>query len=260
VLYIDFGPKLSGESVRALDAPLPPQVAAVRLPAGLKPTVVIDAGHGGNDGGAQGFVGEDEVVLAIALKLRNLLESQGMDVILTRDDDVFLTLAERARFATTERNVFVSIHANSAPDRKANGIETWVFGQPLNDSQIDIAITENGGGAIGEELTRQAQEVANSIAGDILREDQLRFSLNLAEHVQEQLIGATDARDRGVRQNVFYVIKNARIPASLVEVGFVSNPEEGEKLGTAAYQEKLATALANGISNFFDSGGALARR
>src|SRR5690606_16777481 len=201
-----------------------------------------------------------QVVLSVALKLKQRLEAAGLEVILTRDTDVFLTLQQRSEFATTERNIFVSIHANSAPNNKAQGIETWVFGEPLDPALIERAIRENGGGAVGEELTQAARQVANQLAFDILREAQFNLSLSLAESVQSHLVSKTGATDRGVRSNLFYVIRTARIPAILVELGFVNHPEEGPRLADAAYQARLADGLADGILAFLRNGGSLANR
>ncbi len=262
-LYVDFAPDLAGNAVTALTPP--PQAAEAAAPALLsvpehRQVVVIDAGHGGHDPGATGQAVEKQVVLAVALELKRILEAEGVQVILTRDSDTFLTLQQRSLFATPERNIFVSIHANSAAKTSASGIETWVFGEPLDPSNIDRAIEENGGGAEGQALTDEALRSARDLAADILREAQLNYSLTLAETVQRNLVSATGARDRGVRANLFYVIRNARIPAILVEIGFTSNPEEGRKLGTTAYQQKLAQALADGLLEFLRGGGMVARR
>lgn len=275
VFYVDVAaglrePVVASGSAGTASAPRPPAVAEragavseplIGVPAEpLRKVVVIDAGHGGRDSGTvSSWARENTVALAVALELRNVLEAEGVDVILTRDDDTFLTLQDRSRFATTERNAFVSIHANAAPSRSAQGIETWVFGRPLDSSQIDQAIRENGGGDVGQALTDEAAEQAN-IAGEIVRQNQLTYSLNLAEAVQSRLVDVTGARDRGVRQNLFYVIRTARIPAILVEVGFISNPDEGPKLATERYQRTLARALADGILEFLESGGAIASR
>lgn len=271
-LYVDFGPGLRGESVAQLVtervdepmalAPAPPPSRGTAQQF----TVVLDAGHGGKFKGAQGYAAEEQVVLAVTLKLKALLEREGVNVILTRDRDVHLDevyardLAARAAFATPDRNLFVSIHANAATNSSAHGIETWVFGEPLDPSLIERAIRENGDGAEGEALTREALRAANDPATLVLRETQLNYSLRLADAVQSSLVSATGARDRGVRQNVFYVIKNASTPAILVELGFVSNPDEGRKLATASYQDLLAAALLDGIMEFLTNGGTVARR
>lgn len=260
-LYVDFAPGRRGEAVTALGQPVAegPQALA-EAPQGRQ-IVVIDAGHGGHDPGASSrYAVESRVVLDVALKLKRRLEAAGLEVILTRDRDVFLTLQQRSEFATTDRNIFVSIHANSAQSSSAEGIETWVFGEPLDPALIERAIRENGGGTVGEELTREARRVADQLAFDILREMQLNLSMALAESVQSHLVGATGAKDRGVRSNLYYVLRNARIPAILVEIGFVNHPHEGPRLTDSAYQDRLADGLAEGILAFLRNGGAIARR
>ena len=271
VLYVDFGPSLQGPSAETLQtnaqiAEAQPAAQEVRTPTGMKHTVVIDPGHGGRDPGAQGYASEEEVVLAIGLKVRDLLEQRGIEVILTRDGDYSLTdekrtdLAARADLATSDKhNLFVSIHANAVDDPRAQGVETWVFGEPLDDSLVGLAVEENGGGALGAELTEAAQDAAG-IEGELFREEQLNYSWTLANMVQQRMVTATGAIDRGVQKNVFYVVRNTRTPAILVETGFVSNPEEGSKLATDAYQTTLAEAIAEGIINFFEQGGVFAQQ
>lgn len=260
-LYIDFAPDLHDEPVTALNRPAANEPQALAQAPQLNRIVVIDAGHGGHDPGASSsYVTEKRVVLAVALMLKDRLERQGLEVILTRDHDTFLSLQQRSAFATTDRNLFVSIHVNSTERGQAEGIETWVFGEPLNPSLIDRAIRENGGGTVGEDLTEVARQTANELAADILRESQLNYSLALAETVQSHLVRATGAKDRGVRANLFYVIRTARIPAILVELGFVNHDSEGPKLANSDYQETLADALADGIMAFLSGGGMLAKQ
>jgi len=261
-LYVDFAAGLAGVAVTEVgQAPADAGPQALAAAPEMRQVVVIDAGHGGHDPGASSrHAVEEHVVLSVALKLKSRLEAAGLEVILTRDHDTFLTLQQRSGFATPERNIFVSIHANSAASGNANGIETWVFGEPLDPSLIDRAIEENGGGELGQELTEVARQQANQLAADILQEAQLNYSLSLAESVQGHLVEATGARDRGVRANLFYVIRTARIPAILVELGFVSNSEEGGRLASDSYQDTLAQGLASGILAFLQGGGMLAHR
>jgi len=156
ILFIDFAPDLQGESAAALtqapSAAQPPAQLPVENPTALNPAahkkvVVIDAGHGGKDPGTVSpYIHEKDVVLPVALRLKTLLEAQGIEVIMTRHDDTFIPLPERSHHATPEVNLFISIHANAAPSTGASGIETWVFGEPLRDDLIALAIVENGGG------------------------------------------------------------------------------------------------------------------
>ncbi len=265
-LFIDFAPQLSGQAVSSADTivvePIPAATVAgtidTLLPSNGRKVVVIDPGHGGRDPGAvSNHAVEKEVVLSISLKLRDLLESQGIEVIMTRDRDEYLSLERRSSYATTNINLFVSVHANSVSQNAANarGIETWVFGEPLDEALLALAILENGGGQEGLARTEEARNIANDLAGQIFRQEQLRLSLDLADTVQRNMVNATGAKDRGVRENVFYVIRTARAPAILVEVGFVSHSEEGQRLASTDYQRLLAEALADGIVGFMNHGG-----
>lgn len=272
-LVVDLGPELRAENlpVSAMADATPQErvqemAAAVQRPRSNGYTVVIDPGHGGHDGGASGQSAgwnEKQVVLAISLKLRDILRERGVEVIMTRDGDSYLPLGDRASMATNDRNVFVSVHANGATNRKANGIETFVFGVPLDNATLQQAIRENAGAEgreAGERRTQEALEVANSIAGNIFRQEQLISSKALAAVVQRKMVGATGWTDRGVKENAFAVLRTARTPAILVEVGFMTNPEEGRKLATEAYQVKLARAIAEGVLEFLDQGGQLSAR
>ncbi|ADI15950.1 cell wall hydrolase/autolysin [Truepera radiovictrix DSM 17093] len=266
VLYIDFAPEKRGEAVARLQD-LPRRTASapvrsVRRPEHVPKTVVIDPGHGGHDPGAVSrYVVEKDLVLAVGLKLEALLEARGINVVMTRRDDTFVDLETRAEFAIpSEHNLFISLHANSVADSTAHGIETWVFGKPQDESLINLAILENGGGGLGRARTAQAQEIAASISGDLLREENLSFSMMFAEALQNELVFATESENRGVRQNYFSVLRNARVPAVLVELGFVNHPVEGPRLASEAYQTLLAEALAEGIEAFLNGGGDLALR
>ena len=278
-LYVDFGPGLSGSAVAQLvtdiaaapttlaQAGQPLAVAPAQPPA--RPVVVLDAGHGGKFAGSHnGNWHEEDIVLSVTLIAKQLLEEAGVEVILTRNSDIHLSpdyqgdLSARAAYATNERNMFVSIHTNSFNGSGAEGIETYVFGEPLNPRLIEQAIEENGGGdrSLGQALTEEAIRIANSDAGRILRETQLNYSRRLAYAVHASLVDSTDAVDRGVKQAPFYVIRNARTPAILVELGFISNPEEGRRLASESYQRQLAEALVEGILAFLETGGTLAVR
>lgn len=222
--------------------------------------VVLDAGHGGIDSGAVGFVVEKEVTLDLVLRVQSLLQKEGVEVILTRSADTHLArdkaadLGMRADMANSKRTLFVSIHVNSAP-HIAQGIETYYFGNTIDPSLLAQVIRENGGGELGRRLTREAQSVGERLVRDLIAQSNLKFSRQLAQYVHNSLLQATGAVDRGVRQAPFYVIRNARIPAILVEVGFANHPVEGRRLQTDEYRQTLAEALAQGILRFLNNGG-----
>ena len=274
VLYIDFASDLQGETAEPLTetvstGPVTPAttetVVATKAPAAAKKVVVIDPGHGGKFAGAHGYVKEEDVVLQVALKLEALLEQQGVTVLLTRDSNTELDpkyradLSARGILASPETNLFISIHANAATS-SASGVETWVFGEPIDDSYIALAIKENGGGDVGAAITQEVSEDAQNVMGDIVRQGQLSYSLKLAEMVQEGMVEVTGAKDRGVRKTYLQVLSQARTPAVLVEIGFVSNPDEGPKLASDGYQGELAQGLADGILAFLNQGVPVASR
>lgn len=224
-------------------------------------TVVLDAGHGGIDSGAVGYVTEKAVTLDLALRVRRVLQASGVRVVLTRDRDKHLSadkatdLGMRAAMANSKRTLFTSIHVNSSV-RPAQGIEVYYFGNTIDNSLLDQVIRENGGGDLGKRLTRESQSVAERFVSDLIAQSNLKFSRQLASYVHSTMLQATGAVDRGVRSAPFYVIRNARIPAILVEVGFANHDVEGRKLGTEDYRQTLANSIAKGILRFLDNGSA----
>jgi N-acetylmuramoyl-L-alanine amidase len=231
-------------------------LTSARIPPKRVPTVVIDPGHGGMDPGMSGFVREKIVTLSVSLKLRALLQNAGIKVVMSRTGDYAwqgrgcnkaCDLKKRADLASTDRNVFVSVHVNSGG---GYGIETFVFGEPLGNEALRQAERENGGGAIGRELTRQARETARSLVNDQLAQDNLRLSSTLAYSVQRNLIAQSGSRSLGVKRNSLAVLRRARIPAILAEVGFGDHTIEGKNLASSAYQNKLALGLSKGIRAF----------
>ena len=231
-------------------------LTASRIPPKRIPTVVIDPGHGGIDPGMSGYVREKTVTLSISLKLRALLQKAGIKVVMSRTGDYAwqgrgcnkaCDLKKRADLASTDRNVFVSVHVNSGGGR---GIETFVFGEPLGMEALRQAERENGGGAIGRELTRQARDTARSLVNDQLAQDNLKLSSTLAYSVQRNLIAQSAARSLGVKSNSLAVLRRARIPAILAEVGFGDHAIEGKNLASNSYQNKLALGLSKGIRAF----------
>lgn len=249
-------------AARAPTSPAASPAAVITRPVSrqaARPRVVLDPGHGGNDPGmASAWVREADVNLAVALLVRQELVRRGVDVVMTRNSDRHLNadkrkdLDMRSRLATTGTvSAFVSIHTNAASPQ-AQGIETFYFGQPLAGQGRSTAVFENGGGAVGEALTRRMTSSAQGMLGDLLAQAKLSFSRQLAQQVQSNLIRATGAVNRGVRTDAFYVISNPTTPAILIELGFGSHPGEGPKLAQPAYQQRLAGAIANALLAFLN--------
>ncbi len=217
--------------------------------------IVLDPGHGGKDPGAEGANGlqEKHIVLSIAKKLQKRLEDElGVRVLLTRNDDSFISLKERTAFANrNDADLFVSIHTNAAENKKAHGIEVYYLSEAKNDESRAAQALEN---AVVEEFEGQdalrEYTQADYVISDLIQSAQLIESINLAYKFQNNLIIESQARDRGVKSANFYVLRGAYMPSVLVELGFISNFDEGKKLNEDSYQDKLIESLFYGIKSF----------
>ncbi len=205
------------------------------------------------------WIMEKEVTLDVALRVRDKLQARGVKVILTRERDTQISadltsdLDARSRLANNGKvGAFISIHVN-AGNPEAQGIETYYFGAPMVGTSRNLAVTENGGGSLGLELTQRASNTAQNLLGDLLSQTKLAFSRDLAAKVQQQLLSATGAVNRGVRSDTFYVIRNPTTPAILTEIGFGSSPDEGPKLALPAYRDRIAAAIADAVASYLHS-------
>ena len=227
------------------------------LPALAGPLVVIDPGHGGSQDGAASLTGlkEKTIALELALRLKVALElTLHARVRLTREKDLLLHLTERVKWANEQKpDLFVSIHANSMPTKKlrlkTEGIETYFLSAAASGEEArKVAARENA------ELPAAARgprsDTLSFILADLQRSETHSDSSRLAYLVQEKLIAASGATDRGVQQAPFFVLMGLEAPAVLIEVGFISHPEEGVRLSNVDYQAKLAQAIAEGVQAF----------
>ncbi|MDZ7640479.1 MAG: N-acetylmuramoyl-L-alanine amidase [Desulfurivibrio sp.] len=218
--------------------------------------VVIDPGHGGRDPGAVSASGlqEKEVTLRVAKLLAEALRQQGSEVLLTRRRDLYLPLEERTAIANSRgADLFISIHANAAANHQARGVETYVLDMIASDDQaMRLAALENASS------TRNFSEL-QSIVEELLNQTKLQESIQLAEAVQTTTVDSlrqrygNDIQDRGVRRAPFVVLLGARMPALLVEMGFLSNPEEEKRLADDEYLNQLAHSIAAGIGRYANS-------
>ncbi len=228
--------------------------AAAGEPAFL---VVLDPGHGGDREGAVSSRGEKEKDLAldIARRIGARVRALGGKAILTRSADVSLPLANRAAIATALRaDMFVSVHLNSMPTRgqrrSTSGIETYFLSADATDTRATaVAARENADRLAGEPVNDPNDPVAG-ILTSLEDAASLQGSSRLAYGIHERLVAALGAEDHGVKQAPFYVLAGARMPAVLLEVGFISNDAEAAKLRTRGYREKIAEAVAAGILAF----------
>lgn len=189
-------------------------------------TVVLDPGHGGHDAGAvSAYAKEKDLNLAVARKLRRMLENQGYKVVMTRDGDYFLTLQQRVAIANSvPDSIFISIHHNSGR-KAAAGIETFTLAPQGTTSPFA--------------RTRRNADLAGN--------NQDSENIALATAVHSRAIRSSGAIDRGIQRARFSVLCTIRRPAILFEGGFVSNPAECRKMATSAYQNMLAHSICQGV-------------
>lgn len=196
---------------------------------------------------------EKEVTLGIALYLKELLKNAGIPTYLTRSKDKFVYLEDRTNFANQKNGfVFVSIHANSVLNHRpsAEGIETFVLSSKyIGASARDVADRENRASRAHPELDT---DLAKIIA-DLEESANIKYSLDLAEIVQQKLVNYLKLEDRGVKQAPFVVLKGANMVAVLVEVGFISNPKEEKLLKTNKFRKNAAQALFEAIKYYIEN-------
>ncbi|WP_413512262.1 N-acetylmuramoyl-L-alanine amidase family protein [Myroides odoratus] len=220
--------------------------------------VVLDPGHGGKDTGTNhlGNV-EKDIVLAVALETGKILEKyKDIEVIYTRNKDVFVEVKQRSVIANDkEGNVFVSIHCNGVDGNSASGTETYVMGLSKNKSNLDVAKQENSVIMMEDDYkTKYAgfdPKAPESIIGlTLIQEDYIHQSIDLASRVQDGFTYDLKRKNRGVKQGPFWVLHGAFMPSILIELGFVSNKEEGAYLSSKKGQQELAESIAKGIIEY----------
>ncbi|HTR01726.1 MAG TPA: N-acetylmuramoyl-L-alanine amidase, partial [Thermoanaerobaculia bacterium] len=243
---------------RPAGAAAPVESAAPAVPTAPALTIVVDPGHGGVETGAIGPGGlqEKEATLEIAKRLAATLPKVlACRTVLTRDSDVQIPLDDRTSIANHEKaDLFVSIHANSSRAASARGSETYYLSLEASDKIAqEVAKEENQAGAASP--TPGAEGGANPsldfILWDLAQSAHLKESSEIAEAIQGELNAVSDTANRGVKQAPFRVLVGATMPAVLVEVAFISNPEEEKKLKSPEFQQAVADAVARAIARFF---------
>ncbi len=210
--------------------------------------VVIDPGHGGRDPGAvaNGYK-EKDITLSVAKKVRHILEKEyGLKVVMTREDDRFISLARRSQIAKENRTlVFVSIHCNYSRNSRARGPETYFLSTARTSHERAVELLENS--VIKYEMEGSKDDI-EYIVSDMLQNAFMKESQKLALSVHRHLVKGRS--DRGVRQAGFYVLRKIYAPSILVELGYLSNRKEARLLSDKAYQWELARRIARGISEY----------
>ena len=219
--------------------------------------VVIDAGHGGHDPGAIGKISKEKNInLNVALKVGNLIKRNCDDVkvIYTRSKDIFIPLDRRAEIANNAKaDLFISIHTNAlANNRTAKGASTWTLGLAKSDANLEVAKRENSVILYESDYkTRYAGFNPNSaesyIIFEFMQDKYMEQSVHLASLMQKQFRQTCKRADRGVHQAGFLVLKASAMPSILIELGFISTPEEERYLNS----EEGAGSMAKGIYRAF---------
>lgn len=271
-LFIDLNLEAPKTTAPLATAPVEPSVQAQPLIAALPPLVtvtprdrskkviVIDPGHGGKDSGAvgNGFM-EKEIVLNIGMQLAEKLREMGYTVHMTRSTDVFIELKDRTKFANDkEADLFISIHANAIPKTAdpnvAQGLETYFLSPGRSERAMRVAALENS-----EDMNEMGQYGKLSFLS-FLNTEKIIASNKLAIDLQKGILGNLrkqfpHVKDNGVREAPFWVLVGAQMPAVLVEVGYISHPEESVRIADEKYQKWMVEGLMDGVGRYFTNNG-----
>ena len=223
---------------------------AQQLGLGIK-RIVIDPGHGGRDSGAGGFgLLEKDIVLKVAMMAGNILEEQyKYEVVLTREDDTFFSLEKRTTIADTQKaDLLLSIHVNAHPESSVKGVESFYLNFTNNKDAIRVAALENASS------NHNINELRGILAELMLNANTLESSM-LAEYIQNSMVRGLHeeeyyVRNLGVKQAPFFVLVGAKMPAVLVEISYISNLEEAQRLKDDNYLLTIAEQIAAGVKEY----------
>ncbi len=216
--------------------------------------ILIDPGHGGKDPGAVGSytengkavsVREKDVVLTVSLNLYKQLKAAYPDkkILLTRNSDTFPTLEDRVNMANNirlkknEAILYISIHANASLNTRASGFEVWYLPQSYRRTLVDTNST-----------SKEVAPILNSMLEEEFTMESILIAKNILEGLDSQI--GKKSKKRGLREKEWFVVRNAKMPSVLVELGFVTNPVEAKLLSTPSYLQKCATGIYNGLVSF----------
>lgn len=219
--------------------------------------IVLDPGHGGDDVGALSQnkkLREKDIVLNVSKKTASLLKERGYKVLFTRSNDRFIKLRSRTSFANDKgAHLFISIHANAAPNKEKaktmNGIETFFLSPSRSERSMNAANLEN------KADTDEMNYFTKVSFLNFLNREKIIASNKLAIDMQAALLKSVRAgykvSDGGVREAPFWVLVGALMPAVLIEIGYISHPDESQKIANSKYQDRLAKGIADGVDEYF---------
>lgn len=224
--------------------------------AGARRMVMLDPGHGGIDTGAIGHNGSKEkhVVLAIAKNVRAILRSKGIDARLTRTGDTFIPLYDRVEIAHQHgADLFMSIHADGFTNPDAAGASVFVLSNRGASSAMAkyLSDRENAADDLAGKKARDKDHYLQQVLFDLVQTDTIKNSLTLGSHILKQIKPVHRLHSKHTEQAAFVVLKSPSIPSVLVETSFITNPAEEQLLGTKAFRQKIASAIASGVLSYF---------
>ncbi|OQY38634.1 MAG: hypothetical protein B6229_05390 [Spirochaetaceae bacterium 4572_7] len=218
------------------------------------PVIIIDPGHGGKDSGALGNLSfgqimEKDIVLDISKYVVNNLRDRYPEkkILLTRDEDIFLTLEERVDIANSvslnpnEAIIYISIHANASLNKKAQGFEVWYLPEGYRRDVLNSKIGDS------QKLTT----IVNAIKEDEISLEGKRLAGSILDSIAIEI--GDKSSNRGLKEEIWFVVRKARMASVLIEVGFITNEKEGSRLNTPMYLKNIGDGIYNGISNFVTS-------
>ncbi|MCR4458278.1 MULTISPECIES: N-acetylmuramoyl-L-alanine amidase AmiA [Enterobacteriaceae] len=224
--------------------------------AGARRVVMLDPGHGGIDTGAIGHNGSKEkhVVLAIAKNVRAILRSKGIDARLTRTGDTFIPLYDRVEIAHQHgADLFMSIHADGFTNPDAAGASVFALSNRGASSAMAkyLSDRENAADDLAGKKARDKDHYLQQVLFDLVQTDTIKNSLTLGSHILKQIKPVHRLHSKHTEQAAFVVLKSPSVPSVLVETSFITNPAEEQLLGTKAFRQKIATAIASGVLSYF---------
>ncbi|AUV00235.1 N-acetylmuramoyl-L-alanine amidase AmiA [Phytobacter ursingii] len=225
--------------------------------AGSRRIVMLDPGHGGIDTGAIGGNGSKEkhVVLAIAKNVRTILRNRGIDARLTRTGDTFIPLYDRVEIAHQHgADLFMSIHADGFTNPSAAGASVFALSNRGASSAMAkyLSDRENAADDLAGKKAKDKDHLLQQVLFDLVQTDTIKNSLTLGSHILRQIKPVHRLHSRNTEQAAFVVLKSPSIPSVLVETSFITNPQEEKLLGTNAFRQKIANAIADGIISYFN--------
>lgn len=229
----------------------PPKKAAGRF--AIK-TIVIDPGHGGKAIGARSRkfrLKEKDMTLSMAKMMKNILEGEGLKVIMTRTDDRDVSLSKRAAIANRSgADLFVSVHMNASTSRSLKGFECYFLSNAMDDNARALQAFENGSLKIDKEASAEHSRRLDRTLWDLTLTEDRRESAELASYICDSVLKFVPIGNRGIRAARFYVLKYIYMPSVLVETGYISNRYDGAKLKDPEFLAKMADAVSSGILKY----------